>query len=119
MLEPMIRETVSRSGLYGPEHVREWLVNPLGSIKLWLAGTKERGPEAIAVVEVLQHPNDRVMQVHGCAGKETDRWIHHLKTLEASAKEQGCGRVRIEGRKGWARKLPDYKIVGIILEKKL
>jgi hypothetical protein len=43
--------------------------------------------------------------------------LGYLDELERYATAQGCNGMRIYGRKGWARKLPDYKMTHVLLEK--
>lgn len=45
--------------------------------------------------------------------------VQSVGVIEAYAKGEGCDRVMIEGRVGWQRTFPDYKTVGVILEKRL
>ena len=53
------------------------------------------------------------------AGEETDRLLALLARLEELFRARGCVRLRISGRKGWARKLPQYRLVAVALEKAL
>lgn len=118
-LEPLVATFIDET-LHTVEDVRGWLLS--GGMKLWVAGTRN-GIEAIAVVEPLQHTKGRCLVVWGCAaGPKThsDRWLAHLDQIERMAKEKyGCIKVRIEGRKGWARRLPSYRLAGYIMEKDL
>lgn len=49
----------------------------------------------------------------------TRDWIHLLGGVEKYAKAEGCKSIRIFGRRGWARVLPDYSVTHFILEKDL
>jgi hypothetical protein len=40
-----------------------------------------------------------------------------LGTIEQFARDEGCSSVRLCGRRGWERALPDYRHIAIILEK--
>jgi hypothetical protein len=42
-----------------------------------------------------------------------------MGTIENYARAEGCEAMRIFGRPGWSRVLPDYKIIGHITERKL
>ena len=42
-----------------------------------------------------------------------------LPAIEAQAKAQGVHKVRLFGRPGWSRQLPDYNVLGTLLEKTL
>ena len=58
------------------------------------------------------------------SGKNMRSWLSLLPLIEDSARLSGCGKMRIQGRKGWARLL-GYEITGRdelnlhIIEKKL
>ena len=115
-LAPLVDKFIDRD-FYDPIHVRNLLLN--GIFKLWVAGTR-KGIEAIALVEPIRLPKGHCLVIYGCASGPnslSERWIDHLPTIEQWAKEKyGCRKARIEGRSGWARKLPRYKRVGHILE---
>ena len=118
VIEPMITAAMDRDGTYTAENVREWLVKEL--MQLWIAGTKERGVEALAVTEILQHQKCRVLNILICTGKDRDRWLAHLGAIETWARtDKGCDRALLYARKGWARHLPDYKLTHVLLEKRL
>lgn len=118
-LEPLIGPCIDPD-LFDPAHVKALLLR--GVYKLWIAGTR-KGIEAIAMVEIIQAPKARCLVIWGCASADkshSERWIDHLPAIEQWAKEQyGCIKSRVEGRKGWARKLPDHKLAGYILERTL
>jgi hypothetical protein len=42
-----------------------------------------------------------------------------LSTIEDFARQQGCKSVRLCGRRGWERMLPDYRTKAIVMEKVL
>lgn len=118
-LGPLIGPCID-TDLFDPIHIKTLLLR--GVYKLWIAGTR-KGIEAIAMVEIIQAPKARCLVIWGCASadkSESERWIDHLPAIEQWAKERyGCIKSRVEGRKGWARKLPDHKLVGYILERTL
>lgn len=117
LIEKSIAAALSRDGLYGPEHVKEWVLR--GTHQLWIAGSRERGIEALAVTEMLRHPNGQVINFWLCTGTDRVRWIEHKNGIEEWAKGQGCTRSVAHARKGWAKALPDYKLTHVVLEKML
>lgn len=116
-VEELIGEAVDRGGLYAPEDIKRLLEQ--GLMRLWVAGSRERGAEALAVTEILQYPKARAFNVIICTGHDRGRWFSHLKTMEAWAKEQGCDVSRALTRKGWAKELADYKLTHYAWEKQL
>jgi hypothetical protein len=54
-----------------------------------------------------------------CGGSNSKEWLPLLAGLERYAKAEDCKAMRIFGRRGWERLLPDYKPARILLEKEL
>ncbi len=54
-----------------------------------------------------------------CTGRDAERWVHLLGQIEAYARTEGCTRLDMTARKGWARKLKDYRMTHVLLEKEL
>lgn len=88
-----------------------------GRDRLWLA--IEGGVLIGSVVTGIRYDRDRrVCVILACAGA-FDRARHLLAGIEAWARDQGCGAVRIYGRRGWRRVLIDYRPFGPGIEKEL
>lgn len=58
-------------------------------------------------------------EIIATAGTDAKSWIHLIDGIEKYARDEGKSRVRIIGRRGWARLLPQYKQTSIILERRL
>lgn len=54
-----------------------------------------------------------------CTGLGAKQWVGLVADIEQWAREQGCARVEMLARKGWARHLEDYKLSHVLLEKAL
>ena len=52
-------------------------------------------------------------------GRDRDEWLPLLAGLEHYARAESCKAMRIFGRRGWERLLPDYKAARVLLEKEL
>jgi hypothetical protein len=52
-------------------------------------------------------------------GREAATWTHLLDEIETWARDEGCQRLDMIARKGWAKHLPDYKMSHVFLEKDL
>ena len=81
---------------------------------LWLAveGEETRG---VAVTGLVGD----ACEIIAAAGTHVDTWLHLITDIERYARAEECSRVRIIGRKGWLRMLPEYKQTNIILERPL
>lgn len=84
-------------------------------MQLWLATSPGLGIEAVAVTRIT----DRGCSVCALTGEEPDRWLHLLSQIEDWAREHGCDRSYFEARRGFERKLPDYRVTRILMEKRL
>jgi hypothetical protein len=61
----------------------------------------------------------KVCVIIACGGIDMPRWLPLIEGIEKYARAEGCAAVRIVGRKGWARVLPDYRVHRVVLERKL
>ena len=83
-----------------------------GKLRLW------RGVECAFITEIVQFPRMKVMNTFLVGGDLTE--ILSMKPLlEKAAKEAGCARCVITGRKGWERIHPDYRFNSVTLHKDL
>src|SRR5262245_37126419 len=89
-----------------------------GSALLWLAWTGEK-ILAAAVTELVQANGEKFCTVVACGGHDRGRWLHPLAGLRAYGKREGCAAMRIYGRRGWLKLLPEYRTTRVLLEKKL
>lgn len=84
---------------HGPEDVAHAVEE--GRMQAWTAG------DSLIVTEVLEFPKAKALNVFLAVGN-LDEVLSLLPDLEAFGQEHGCGVMRMEGRKGWARVLPNY-----------
>lgn len=93
-----------------------------GDALLWLAMEREEDTVRVlaATSTSLQCTDDgKVCGITACAGEEMPRWLNLIDRIEEFARSEGCGRVRICGRKGWRRVLDGYRKRYVILDKEL
>ena len=89
-----------------------------GNKQLWsVYDTKLRG---VVVTHVVESPKGRICEIYAACGSCTREGIRAvLGRLRMWAVGVGCVFMRIYGRKGWKRVLPEFQFVGIILEQRL
>ncbi len=85
-----------------------------GLFLLWLV--IDRGKITAATVTSL---TGDACEIVATAGVGVNNWIHLIEGIEKYARAEGRVRVRIIGRKGWARLLPAYKQTAVVLERQL
>jgi hypothetical protein len=115
-VEPLIAAAMRRGGLGELADVARSVGN--GAALLWLAWDGER-VLAAAVTELRPINGEKFCVILACGGTGFTRFGHLIRGLEQYARAEGCDRMRICGRKGWARRLLDYAITRVIIEKKL
>jgi len=115
-LEPLILKSITNRRFTETE--------TLDSIKLSLIKRErqlwychdEKG-EAIIITTIRILPKTKILYVSYVGGKNIDGFfLESYETLKAFAKDKGCSQLRLAGRKGWARKIPDNSRELITLE---
>ena len=89
-----------------------------GAALLWLAVDRDR-IVAAAVTQLAATDTEKHCILVACAGARMRRWLSLIETIEAYARAEGCARVRIVGRTGWARMLAGYRTSRVILDRRL
>ena len=89
-----------------------------GNALLWIACDGGR-IHAAAVTELSAVAGERFCTITACGGSGRAQWLPLIAELEDYARREGCAAMRIFGRTGWARVLPDYRVSRVLLEKPL
>lgn len=108
---------VNRSGdRYSVAALAQLIVS--GEFQLWVIG--DDAVKAVLLTELFFAPSGKkVASIRAATGDGAEGWLHLLPELEAWAKSEGCHCIEAVARKGWARRLTDYKMTHVILEKEL
>jgi hypothetical protein len=107
----LIRAAIEATGLSDFADVETAVL--AGDQLLWLAISDHI--EAAATT----HLSRGVCTVVACSGHQRERWLPLKARIEKYAKAEGCKCIRLYGRKGWERALPDYRVEHVIMEKVL
>ncbi|WFU53861.1 hypothetical protein QA639_29970 [Bradyrhizobium pachyrhizi] len=89
-----------------------------GRSLLWLAWGGQAIQAAAATV-LINSEIGKVCVITACGGTGMKRWLPLLDGIEAYARDEGCVRMRIYGRKGWLRVLDGYREKHVILDKEI
>ena len=88
---------------------RQGLEGLLGFWVIW--EPDEKKAYGVVGTKLGEKPSGKkVLVVEIASGSEHTRWAHLISTLEDYAKANGCQRVEIRGRGGWARTLDGYRL---------
>jgi hypothetical protein len=116
---PLAEDFIKAGCSYGeliPEELKKDCAS--GWAQLWI-GWSDRC-EAAAVTRIMYTPNGPVCQYDSMSAKSLRRSNKELAPkIEQWAKSQGCIAVRIYGRRGWSRAMPDYTLKWVCMDKEL
>lgn len=94
-----------------------------GDVNVWIARCQQDLAQLWTdgnlwyISEVHDTPIGMVLHLVACAGTYDDGKL--MKEIEDWARSIGCVRSILSGRKGWARRILDYKVTTVTMEKRL
>src|SRR5262249_8446300 len=112
----LIRAAMEKGRLSSYAEVEHAVRN--GNALLWLAWNGET-VKAAAVTELTHANGETFCTIVACGGHGRSQWLHLIEGLEAYGRTQGCAAMRIYGRRGWLKLLPEYRTTRVLLEKEL
>src|SRR5262245_13791546 len=107
---PLARPYIERATVRCGDWTADEIVGALrdGHMLLWFA-LCDGEPVGVAVTQLVEtRVTGRMCTIVLCAGARLCRWAHLKCAIESYAQAQGCTRVRLSGRHGWARVFRDY-----------
>ena len=84
-----------------------------GSAQLWC------GWKSCVGTEIVEYPKMNACRIWLAAGDKSELLSRMLADIEKWAKNQGCSKIEVVGRKGWLRVLQDFEQPHTVLEKRL
>lgn len=112
-----LRPAFEKFGLEGEYYTPEYWIQRCkdDTAQLW------RSEDGLywGVTEMFDSAKGRVFHMMASAGVFNDNARRLYEDGYEWAKSHGCKITRTEGRPGWAKLLPDWKIVAVTLEKEL
>lgn len=77
-------------------------------------------PQSLMILSVSQFPTGkRILEVLLASGSALKEWLTLQPQLDAYAKENECSSLRMIGREGLARLMPEWKRTAIVLEREI
>lgn len=110
LLAPFVEQMAARFPDDWP--VREtWRKGLTGELAFWVIWEPdEKKAYGVCGTRLGEKPSGKkVLVIELVSGAEHTRWTHLISELEDYATANGCQRVEIHGRGGWARSLPGYR----------
>lgn len=87
--------------------------------QLWVVSEKTNIVGCVVTEVSLADSGLKMCTIRACVGEDATRWQHLLDEVEQWAQANGCQKINTWARKGWARRLPEYKLTHVMLEKVL
>lgn len=122
LIHDLILEVVERSrGSFTPQGISEKLYTQDWQLwVIWEGGESNYKILAAFATELHREMGGGlVCSMPFATGEHSEKWVHLLEEVETWARRQGCTKMKMSTRPGWARRLGDYKKTHIILEKDL
>jgi hypothetical protein len=85
---------------------------------LWIAANQDEIMCAVTT-SFVQRASGKVLRIWACGGAGIEVWLDHLAEIEDYGRKEGCVKVCFDGRRGWEKFLPDYRVATVALEKRL
>jgi hypothetical protein len=89
-----------------------------GRTLLWIAWSGD-AIEAAAATVLINSETGKVCIITACGGRGLERWLPLIGGIETYARNEGCARVRVYGRRGWQRVLAGFEQKHVIIDKEL
>jgi hypothetical protein len=111
---PLLKAACDRCGEWSIGEIKREIEK--GAL-LWIVWNGEE-LKAACVTRLVEIKGEKICQVLACGGHDED-WRTRFEEIEDYARNEGCAKAQIQGRKGWARLFSDYELAWVTLEKRL
>lgn len=114
--EPLLRKAYAEMDEFMPSNLLQWLKQGKG--QLWVGIEANRIVYAFTT-SLEARPSGLCLRVLALGGEG----LEHIRTCESIlakfARDEGCVKITSEGRNGWVRSMPGYKMTRAFFEKEL
>ena len=119
---PRVRDMIDVGYAAGDNFMPEDILEKVryGQILIWIAIDEDSGHiHAAMTTELVPMRCGLVCWMGQCAGDRMQDWSKFHTEIEKYAKDEGCVKVVLKGRRGWRKILDGYRIRTVQLEKDL
>ena len=117
-LEPLLIEACEHSN--GESNVQSVVDGVFAGAYQMLVFMRGHVPESVLLLTISQFPTGKkILEIVLASGKGLKSWIHFEPQLLGIAKQYGCTSVRMIGREGIQRMLPEWKRAAVVLERSI
>ncbi len=79
-----------------------------------------KGIESAVITEVAVYPQAKILRYVLAGGTNLDNWLDRIQEkIERFAKLNNCTQLEVAGRRGWLKKLKNFKEKAILLTKEI
>ena len=110
-----VRSAMDRCELGSFGHVERAVLE--GEYLLWVHSTDQQSIDGALVTSLILTDAGKVCFIVAFSGHRA--MMQDLAMIEAFARAEGCVSIRLHGRKGWQRILPNYQLKAVVLERSL
>ena len=116
-IAPLLEKACKYSGdRFTPETVLQAVGG--GSLQVFVAFKDDDTIKAAAVTCItLFGTGLKVCEILLLGGEERKSWLHFQDNVRRWAALEGCDRMVVHGRKGWAKDLSDWRVTGTTFER--
>jgi len=109
LIEPFIDDFLARgNGESTSFDIGQKAINSL--YQIWVVQDGSSDIVGVAVTKVDTYPQHKALHILGLSGKFWSEWKHlHNTCFEPFAKTYDCSEITMWGRKGWTKKLKEFK----------
>ena len=115
-VRPLLEDACRRTGLNAFADFEADIL--AGRSLVWIAWSGSV-IEAAAATALTNSDLGKVCVITLCAGRHMQRWLSLIEQMEAYAKDEGCTRVRIFGRRGWLRVLEGFEARHVVMDRQV
>lgn len=115
-VRPSLKAACCRTGLNAFSDIEADVL--AGRSLLWVAWDGH-AVEAAAATVLINSEIGKICVITVCGGRGMERWLPLIGQIESYARNEGCARVRLYGRKGWLRVLDGYEQKYVIMDKEV
>lgn len=113
---PLVRQALDRGeGSYAEADVALYCIS--GASQLWLV-ENDSEVTAICITQIANLPRKRKCFLRYLAGS-MEAIKPHISAIEDYARREGCKTLECYARKGWARRMPDWTQLYVVMQKEL
>lgn len=112
----LVERALIKGGLSDIEDIEYKVLN--GQMLLWLV-MDDKKIVSVVITQLCIFNGDKVGTIVVCSGNGYEHYEHMQDRLYDYFRTEGCRYSRVLGRPGWIRRLKDYRVRAVIMEKEL